>query len=151
MILISHRGNMNGPNTETENNPEFINRVLSLGIYVEVDVWYKDGFYYLGHDEPVYPVELSFLQQTRVVCHAKTPITLHQLLKFPNINCFAHDKDDCVLTSCGWIWTYPGKPLTPLSICVLPELADTDCTNCLGICTDYPLYFKVHGIPLKNS
>ena len=38
MILISHRGNINGPNPEMENNPEYIQKALDLGYDVEVDV-----------------------------------------------------------------------------------------------------------------
>ena len=30
MILISHRGNINGPNPEMENNPEYIQKAIRL-------------------------------------------------------------------------------------------------------------------------
>jgi hypothetical protein len=37
------------------------------------------------------------------------------------IHCFWHSGDDVVLTSRGYLWTYPGKELTKKSICVVPE------------------------------
>ena len=42
MILISHRGNIDGPNPKLENSPEYIQLAMEKGFDVEVDVWYKD-------------------------------------------------------------------------------------------------------------
>ena len=53
MILISHRGNLDGPTPKEENRIEYIENALGEGYQVEVDVWWWDGFY-LGHDEPEY-------------------------------------------------------------------------------------------------
>jgi hypothetical protein len=39
MILIAHRGNLNGPNKESENMPDYINIAIEKGFYVEIDVW----------------------------------------------------------------------------------------------------------------
>jgi len=50
MILISHRGNVSGPNPKMENSPLFIQSALEQGFNVEIDVWYKDKKFYLGHD-----------------------------------------------------------------------------------------------------
>jgi hypothetical protein len=49
MKFISHRGNLSGRNPESENSPSYINMALKLGYDVEVDVWYIDGKWYLGH------------------------------------------------------------------------------------------------------
>ena len=38
--IISHRGNLNGPNLLLENNPDYI-IAASKHCYVEIDVWYK--------------------------------------------------------------------------------------------------------------
>ena len=44
MILISHRGNITGPNKEMENKPEYIEKTLKMGYDVEIDVWcFGDG------------------------------------------------------------------------------------------------------------
>ena len=59
------------------------------------------------------------------------------------MNCFFHNTDDGVLTSHGYIWTYPGKELTKNSIAVLPErVEDWDLSNCAGICTDQPYKWR---------
>ena len=142
MILVAHRGNTKGPNPEIENNPEYILQAIANGFYVEVDVWY-DGSptVGLGHDAPQYYVQVDFLQNPKIIAHAKTPATLEFLLK-NSIHCFSHDKDDCVLTSMGWIWTYPGKELTDISISVMPEWIFDDIKkckvlNCKGVCSDF--------------
>lgn len=50
MKIISHRGNLNGPNKQTENTIESIKLAINLGFDVEIDVWYIDNILYLGHD-----------------------------------------------------------------------------------------------------
>ena len=47
MILISHRGNINGPNPEMENDPRYIENTLGKGFNVEVDVWSNDSDFFL--------------------------------------------------------------------------------------------------------
>ena len=49
MILISHRGNINGKIIEAENNPGYIDDAIRLGYEVEIDMWWIDGETYLGH------------------------------------------------------------------------------------------------------
>jgi hypothetical protein len=49
MILVSHRGNISGPNKERENSPQYIQEALDLKYDVEVDVWVNDEIW-LGHD-----------------------------------------------------------------------------------------------------
>ena len=39
MILISHRGNINGRQPNLENLPEYIDSALELGYDVEIDIW----------------------------------------------------------------------------------------------------------------
>ena len=107
MIKIAHRGNTNGRVPELENDPNYINSALSKGYFAEVDVWYKNGNFYLGHDEPSYPVDEDFLENGKLLCHAKNIEALHSMLKNPNIHCFWHEGDLCTLTSQGFIWQYP--------------------------------------------
>jgi len=143
VVLISHRGNLKGPNKEMENKPEYIQTALEKGFYVEVDVWkFGKSNIYLGHDEPQYEVGLEFLKSDpHIICHAKNVMALKYLLKH-GIHCFGHDKDDYVLTSRGFIWTYPSRNLTTQSICVLPEWEEggiQKCSElwCYGICSDF--------------
>ena len=71
MILISHRGNINGPRKELENKPQYIENALKLGYDVEIDVWSIDRVFYLGHDKPQYEVSRWFLHNEKLWCHAK--------------------------------------------------------------------------------
>jgi len=140
MIYISHRGNLNGPDPSMENNPEQIIKCIKEGFDVEIDVWFLEGWY-LGHDEPQYKVDMEFLNTKGLWCHAKNIEALLQLRNY-NINCFWHQEDDVTLTSSGFLWTFPGKKLTEMSICVMPEIHRPDLSSCAGICTDYPIKYS---------
>tara|TARA_R110002020_G_scaffold25138_3_gene81928 strand:+ start:3433 stop:3825 length:393 start_codon:yes stop_codon:yes gene_type:complete len=107
IIKIAHRGNMIGRNPEQENHPEYITAALNQGFHVEIDVWCFDDKWFLGHDEPRYPIHQSFLHDDRLVCHAKNIDALHTMLKNKDIHCFWHENDYCTTTSKGWVWKYP--------------------------------------------
>jgi len=134
MKLISHRGNLNGRIPERENSPDYIKEALELGYDVEIDVWFIDDVYYLGHDEPQYIINVEFLKNEKFWCHAKDIQTLYQMLLEENIHCFFHQEDDITLTSKNILWTFPGKELTTSSICVMPEKQNLG--NILGVCSD---------------
>lgn len=102
---IAHRGNTRGRNLDLENKPSEIEKV-SKDFYVEVDVWYKENSYWLGHDTPDYQVSLSFLKNAKLFCHAKNIEALHQMLK-DEVHCFWHEGDEVTLTSKGYVWKYP--------------------------------------------
>jgi hypothetical protein len=139
MRIIAHRGNTEGPNSALENTPSYLQRALDAGFYVETDVWYDEerGGWLLGHDEPTHSVNDHFLRDSRVVCHAKTPDALSRLMDI-EAHCFFHDKDEVVLTSRGWLWTYPGGRLAKNSVAVMPEQTeDWDMSEAGGVCTDY--------------
>ena len=145
MLFIAHRGNLTGPHNESENTIVQIKKALSMGLDVEIDVWYKNNHFFLGHDHPQEKIAIDFLRSDRLWCHAKNIEALYEMLKVQDIRCFFHDKDDSTLTSKNEIWTYPGRLLTPGSICVLPELSKyslEELNLCKGICTDYPLRYK---------
>jgi len=147
MIIISHRANTNGPNTAYfgENHPSSIKYVLSLGFNVEIDVRYLNNKFVLGHDKAEYEVGDNFFYNDRMWVHCKNIEALEKLISNPLINAFYHDKDDCVLTSQGFIWTYPDAKniLTSKSIAVMIENVDGwDLNNCAGVCTDLPFKFK---------
>ena len=133
MILISHRGNLNGK-SDRENQPDYIEEALAQGFDVEIDVWDIFGSYFLGHDEPKYLVKKDFLKNDGLWCHAKNIQGLYSMLE-DNIHCFWHQEDDVALTSEGYLWTYPGKELTENSIAVLPEKKPD--VEIAGICSDY--------------
>ena len=138
MLYISHRGNLNGINPKKENKPSYIFDALERSFDVEVDVWFVKDKFYLGHDEPKDLIDDKFLKIKKLWFHTKNIEALYELKKL-NVKCFWHQNDDVTLTSNGFIWTYPGKPLTKKSICVLPELNNIMKFNCAGICSDFIL------------
>lgn len=140
--IISHRGNTIGPIPNRENDPEYLMEAIDQGFNVEVDVWLIDNNFWLGHDAPQYQVEASFLLNEKFWHHAKNIDAMHLLNRMrPKflINCFYHQTDDCVLTSGGWIWTYPGKDIVDeQAIAVMPEqVPEWDISKAGGICTDF--------------
>ena len=135
MILISHRGNLNGINSDKENNPSYLLSALNKGFNVEVDVRFENNKFYLGHDFSQFEINKDFLQNKSVWCHAKTHKALYALHNI-NAHYFWHQEDDYTLTSKGFVWVYPGKPLIRNSIAVLPEKFKQDLSICYGICTD---------------
>src|SRR3989338_965458 len=120
MILIAHRGNWFGSKPQRENKPKYIQQALDLGYDAEVDVWYINQRWWLGHDQPQYKIDLKFLKTKGLWCHAKNVQALVKLL-VAGIHCFWHENDERALTSKGFIWTYPGQELGENSIAVMPE------------------------------
>jgi hypothetical protein len=140
MILISHRGNIDGKYPEQENNPKYIDEAIQLGYDVEIDIWYVDGKLLLGHDNPQYEVDFQWFRDriSKLWVHCKN---IESLVYFKdcgyNINYFWHQEDDIALTSLGYIWAYPGRSTIKSRIAVLPELHNEDVTDCFGVCSDY--------------
>lgn len=141
MKLISHRGNLSGPNPEQENQPKYIAEALKQGYDVEIDVWFKDDKFMLGHDKPQYefPFELIDQHHPKLWIHCKNIDALSKLNELdPNgskVNYFWHENDLGVLTSKSYIWS---TNLINNSILVMPELFDKQpIETTIGICSDY--------------
>ena len=141
MKIISHRGNLNGRNPSTENSLPAINVALYYGFDVEIDVWYKNNNWYLGHDKPQHLVDKLFLENKKLWCHAKNLDALNLMIKNKKIHSFWHQNDDFTLTSKNYIWTYPNKNTTSNSIIVLKNSKDKISKKCFGICTDFALSY----------
>ena len=142
MILISHRGNLDGRTPEYENSPTYIQQALDAGFDVEVDVWYIDGQFFLGHDAPTYLVESSWFRGKALWCHAKNREALEKIIVMTEgITCFWHEADKMTLTSDGYIWMYPGN-YSRLGITVWLGKPEVDIPKMLGVCTDYPLLWR---------
>ena len=141
MIFISHRGNLTGKNPEMENKPSYISDALNQGYHCEVDVWFVDNKFMLGHDKPKYgfPFVLFRSFYNKLWIHCKNTEAISALNDFPEthlLNYFWHQNDDVTLTSKGYIWAYPGKQPIKSSIAVLPEIHNDDTTYAIGICSD---------------
>jgi len=143
MILISHRGNINGRILEAENKPDYIDDTIRLGYDVEIDLWYDNSTYYLGHDLPQYEVSLEWLieRQDKLWVHCKNIGALLEMKKH-TFHYFWHEEDFVTLTSQNYIWAYPGNQPLVESIAVLPELKDEDVSKCVGVCSDYIQNYK---------
>lgn len=149
MIIISHRGNLEGPRSCQENSKEAIDEALNLNFDCEVDLWVdSSGELFIGHDNAEYPIDWNWLLERKenLWIHCKNLVALERLsIKGENLNFFWHQSDDHVITSKSVIWSYPGKPLSARAIAVLPELHEPPDLAVLkeayGICTDYPLKF----------
>lgn len=143
MIKISHRGNVYGPNPNSENDPVHLGVAISLGFDVETDIWMDKNGIYLGHDAPKYPIDETFIKDIKEHAwfHCKNIQALGYFVNnAPDARFFWHQNDDYTLTSNGYIWTYPGKTITNKSIVVLQQKMDLDIfKDAYAVCTDYLL------------
>lgn len=145
MILISHRGNINGKFPELENSIDYINSAIKLGFDVEVDVWMIEGVLFLGHDEPQYGITQHWLNEryTKLWIHCKNIEAVEWFSDIGAFNWFWHETDTITLTSKGFIWAYPGKQPIKNSIAVMPELHDDTISMCVGVCSDFIKKYKL--------
>lgn len=142
MILISHRGNINGAKSELENSPKQIEFCISKKFQVEIDLRLVDNKWFLGHDHPEYEIDFKFLlkHHNKLWIHCKNYEALEKLREY-DLNYFWHDTDDFTLTSKKDIWALPGSFVGMMSIVVMPEkyysFEEIKKLNCRGICSDY--------------
>lgn len=146
MKLIAHRGLINGPEKNLENNPVHVQQVCNMGYDCEVDLRVINGEFFLGHDYAQYKIDKKFLFINPLWIHAKNSEALFWLSSDgAQLNYFWHNTDDYTLTSRGYIWAYPGKLLSKNSVMVMPEWNYDICDNivfdCHGVCSDY--IFKI--------
>jgi hypothetical protein len=139
MKLISHRGNLTGPNPERENSQLYIQEALNKEFDVEIDVWVVNSKIYLGHDTPQYNINKTwlYLYKNNLWIHCKNIEAVNYFSsKLKLFNYFWHENDTLTLTSKNYIWAYPGKQPIKASIAVMPEIYNDDVSQCLGICSD---------------
>ncbi len=142
--LISHRGNLNGPNPDLENIPSYIQEALDRGFDVEIDVWVSGSSIYLGHDSPENKITLDWILKRgeKLWIHCKNTPALIYLKDYEDLNVFWHQEDTVTLTSHGFVWAYPGNQPIKNSIAVLPEIYDDAVNGCYGVCSDYILDYQ---------
>ena len=148
MILISHRGNLVGPNINMENHPEYIEAAIASSYNCEIDLWTIKNELFLGHDIPQYKITIDFLINFKksLWIHCKNLESLEYMIKINlNFTYFWHQTDDFTLTSNGYIWTFPGKNTCARSILVnlnKPENVNNEFNKIAGICSDYIAKFS---------
>ena len=143
MFFISHRGNLHGPNKKDENKIEYINQALEQSFDVEIDLWFLNKNFFLGHDKPQYKVTRNYLKNKKFWIHAKNLECFYELSKF-NLNYFWHESDKVIFTSKGFYWNFPGTKLNKNSVYVLPEnnIKFNRSLDYIGICSDYIIKYK---------
>ena len=143
-LLISHRGNINGANTDRENTTIAVNEAINKGYDCEIDLWAVENDIFLGHDFPQYKIEYSFLEdfKNNLWIHCKNFESLVYMQNFGNnFNYFWHEIDKFTITSKGYIWTFPGNRYYKNSVIVnLDENLILD-TDCYGICSDFVSHY----------
>jgi hypothetical protein len=142
MKIISHRGNLSGPDPSLENNPVQINKVIDMGYDVEIDLWIKDNNFYLGHDEPYYKIDKYWLlnRKQNLWVHLKN-LEAAEIDSIGYLNYFWHESDKFTLTSKGIPWCFP-KVYIKNGITVCLEKNVVPDVKIMGICTDYVESYK---------
>lgn len=134
---------MSGRFENWENEPTYIDLAISKGYDVEVDVWYKNRMFWLGHDKPDYGISQTTLENWagNLWIHAKN-IEAFKILSEQRYHVFYHTVEPVVITSYGHNWYYTGLDSSN-GICVLPELHNFNIpVGSTGICSDYIEKFK---------
>ena len=148
MKLISHRGNIIGPNLKRENSPSYIDTAICAGYDVEVDINFTNGKFYLGHDTPDYEITEIWMAKRKynIWFHCKNLEAASELIKLQKkydieFKFFCHSSDSFILTSNDYIWVHD-LSLDLNNKCIIPLLSDTDVLKyngklVYGVCTDY--------------
>jgi hypothetical protein len=148
MKLISHRGNLVGPEPSKENTITFIQDAIDQGYDVEIDVRLIDGLY-LGHDQPDYRVDLAWLleRKDRLWVHTKNFAAMDFLIDH-GLQVFYHQLEKhTVIGNTRVIWSHDISEASEKSIIPLISLEDIEEHQCLnmkfyGVCSDYIKGFK---------
>lgn len=141
MRLIAHRGNTEGPNPELENSIPHINKAISMGYDVEIDLWVIGQDTYLGHDKPQYEVSIDYLisiiDKAWIHCKNFEAVTFMSNNK-KLFNYFWHENDSYTVTSHGFVWTYPGKTIGNRSVCLnFNKGSVNSAAGAYGLCSDF--------------
>ncbi|MBC8147449.1 MAG: hypothetical protein H8E98_05635 [Bacteroidetes bacterium] len=146
MILISHRGNVNGPLLKRENTRSYIQEAINLGYDVEIDVWRTYGDLWLGHDYPKDEVDIIWLLNRRdnLWVHCKNLEALTKLID-TKLRVFYHKEDEYVLMDGGYIWSK--NSINVNNKCIVPLLSKDQLNRwpkkeVHGICSDYISLFN---------
>ena len=139
---IAHRGLIDGPNHQAENSMTTITEWCRQGRASEIDIWWHQGRFWIGHDEPREPVSPEFLRSEYLWIHAKNPAALYHLQKLSNekgwgLRIFYHTDEDYVLTTTGDTIIYPGLPDMEGWTYMMPEMASMIPSVAAKICSDY--------------
>ena len=107
MIYISHRGNLEGVNSELENSIDYIDRAISKGYDVEIDLRSRNDSIWIGHNTPDYKISIGWLQErkNKLWIHVKDYGALVAIMD-SGLRYFCHEQDKYTLTSNGYVWSH---------------------------------------------
>lgn len=137
LILISHLGNIDGRNEETENTVSAITSALNLGYNVCCYVVSVHAAFLLPSARGYQRLPYALLSNPKVWYLSADASTLDALCASN-----AHAVPDgaaVALTSVHYLWCQPGSNLTPRSIAVFPEQAEPSwlaSSEPAGLCSD---------------
>ena len=146
--VISHRGNLWGPNPVYENRPEYIDFTIIEGFVVEIDLHANNsGGLFLGHDKSQYATDLSWLlnRSKNLIVHCKNLSALQEVSRYTSIHYFYHENDPYTITSHGFIWAHPDVEVPKATKVIAVNSSGTfniDYYKVYGVCTDYAMSMK---------
>ena len=140
MIYIAHRGNLYGPEPDSENQISYLRRGLIAGFMVESDIRFVDGRWWTGHDEPIDEVPKEMMTNQQILWHAKTMETAAAIIADDFLrrlmHWFWHDDDHFAMTSKGWLLSHAAHQ--PVKGCIQVCLTnDEPASGVSGICSDF--------------
>lgn len=153
MKLIAHRGNINGKAENAENRPIYIESAILLGYEVEVDIWFVDNKFWLGHDAPEYPVTDKWILKNanHLWFHCKNVDAVNMFLDLDidggGFQYFWHENDRLSITSQGYIWTCDVSITGPNVVWMITNEGPMDGSgignpDIYGVCADNLSYFE---------
>ena len=94
MILISHRGNTNSVDNSRENTHSYIQEAIDRGFDVEIDIWYFDNKFWLGHDKQEKEVSIDWIlkRKSSLWIHCKNFGALSELIE-TDLRVFYHSRE----------------------------------------------------------
>ena len=146
MILIAHRGNINGRNLNRENTVSYIEEAINKGYDVELDIRVIKNKVYTGHDNPIDNIDLNWLKKfkNRLWIHCKDTESLKYFSNLKDYNYFWHEKDQFTITSKGFILSHVNNNVKKLSgdFIKIHFKNKKINGNFVGILSDYLLKYK---------
>jgi hypothetical protein len=133
---------VNGPDKRLENDIATIVHRCSNGLYSEIDIWYVNSKWYIGHDSPEQEITLEYLMSPYLFIHAKNVEAFHELQQLSdahglNLRIFYHTEEHYALTTRGETIIYPGLPEKEGWLYMMPERTELTLKSSGMICSDY--------------
>lgn len=141
-LRIAHRGLIAGPDPAHENSIEILQKRKEAGLHSEIDIWWKQGNFWIGHDFPHEIVSLEFLTSPYFWIHAKHDQSFRELQRISlekglGLRIFYHTDEDYVLTTHGDTIIFPGLEDCSGWVYMMPESGKIVPSCASAICSDF--------------